>query len=400
MRKMIAAGFLSSLCLAMTAQTVETVYTKTGDVYEGFVSEQIPGVQISVFAEKATIAIDAAAVTNRRDDDRPFSSLTPVAKAWFRERGDTVSVRLSSFEWQKESIDNVFIIENGPKIKYISFAAKNYKLPFSVVEKIVKPFDAESPYGLRDKVTLKDGDQLVGGIVEQLVGVKMTIKTIDGTDRDVPVRDVLSVRSEAIDQNTDIWRQTLLLDRLYLSDGTVLEGMIISRVMGEKVILRQAESPVEHVVPMKAIKKYQKYWNKHYEEYVAPVIDTACRVWLDGNEIALTPVFGNDEKYFASDSLIVMQKAGESFSVEVQNMACDPSLRVYRAERVRYTDKDDQEHYGNYYLVVKRGADPVNEFPFIRDEKHNVSTAIICRAGYYILSIDGFESVLALDVKS
>ena len=52
MKRLLSLSFvLINICSSLIAQNIERVYTKDGNIYEGFISEQIPGEYISIFAE-------------------------------------------------------------------------------------------------------------------------------------------------------------------------------------------------------------------------------------------------------------------------------------------------------------------------------------------------------------
>ena len=388
-------------CFYLSAQNIERVYTKTGDIYEGFISEQVPGEYIAIFAEKATITVPSKDVANIRNDYRPFCSLSESAKVWFRENEDTVAVMLTSFEVEKQFVDNVVIVSKDNKeTKYISFANKTYRIPWDSLRKTCKSIDFDIPYGVRDIVTLKTGERLTGGIVEQTIGESLKVKTEDGIEHGVLAEDVLSVRSEVVDEEVELWRQAQMLDRIYVDGDEAIEGFIVSRVMGQKLNILKLGSNIEQSISLSDIKKYQKFWNKDYAEYEPPVIDTTKVIRINGNEVKLSETFTDDNNYYVTDSLNVIVKAGEDLKLYVQNHSIEKTAQIFKTESVKFSYKDDVKHYGKMYPAIKKDSDPVYESAFIKDDdNHDVCNIVIRKKGVYLLSIRDLKSVIVIDAK-
>lgn len=396
--------FLSSLfitiCISLTAQNIERVYTKNGDIYEGFISEQIPGEYIAIFAEKATITISSKDIKNLRNDYRPFHSLSESAKAWFRESHDTLAVMLTSFELGSQIIDNVLIIdEDNKNTKYLSFTNQTYKIQWNSIKKTTKSIDFDVPYGTRDIITLITGERLIGGIIEQVIGESLKVQTEDGQEHILQTEDVLSVRSEIVDNEVSLWNQLRMLDRIFVGEEAI-EGFIVSRVMGQKLYIHNHVTDVEQSIPLQDIKKYQKYWNKDYTEYQPPIIDTAKVVRINGNEVKLTETFKDDKNYYVSDSLSILIKTGEEIELDIQNYPCERTAQVYKAEYVKFTSKENADRHGKVYPAIKLDSDPIYESAFIENgDNHGTCNIVIRKKGVYILSFKDLESVIVIDVK-
>ena len=403
-RVLLLSSVLTVLCFTLTAQNIERVYTKNGDIYEGFIAEQIPGEYITFFSEKATITIPSNDVKNLRNDYRPFSSLSESAKTWFRANQDTVSVLLTSFELGDKMVDNVVIThKNDKETKYISFASQTYKIQWESISKTSKSVDFNVPYGTRDIVTLITGERLIGGIVEQVIGESLIVKTEDGKERIVLAEDVLSVRTEIVDKKVDIWKQVQMLDRIFVDGEEPIEGFIASRVigvMGQRLNVIRYGTNIERTIPLSDIKKYQKFWNKDYAEYQPPIIDTTKVVTINGKEVELTETFKDENYIYVSDTLSIAVKAGEELLLNVQNYPCERTVQVYRTESVKFASKEDKEHYRGVYQAIKLDADPIYESAFIKDDNNqNTSNILIRKEGIYILSFKDLESVIVIDVK-
>lgn len=268
-RKLYNVIILCSLGLTLSAQNIEQVYTDDGSIYEGYISEQIPGERISVYALKATLSVPTKNISTTYTVYRHFSVLPESAKQWFRENGDTTSIVLSSFEHKGEIVDDVIIFSKDAKeTKFVSFANKTYVLPWNTVKKTVKLNSSYVPYGIQDIVTLKNGDRLTGHIKEQILGDSIKLRKEDGNIVIIPVQDIVSLNSAAVDMSTPIWKQTPLLDRIVLEDGSEdIDGFISSRTSGSSITIIRRDSGYEESIPLVKIKKYQKMYNPEFVAY-------------------------------------------------------------------------------------------------------------------------------------
>ena len=402
MKRLLYLSFvLINICSSLIAQNIERVYTKDGNIYEGFISEQIPGEYISIFAEKATISVLAKDVKNLRNDYRPFSSLSESAKVWFRVNQDTVAVMLSSFEIENHIVDNVLVISKDNKeIKYISFANQTYQLQWESIRKTTKSIDFNIPYGTREIITLVTGERLIGGIIEQVIGENIKVRTEDGKEHVIISEDVLSVRSEIVDNEVELWDQVQMLDRIFVEGEEPIEGLIVSRVMGQKINVLNHATNIERSIQLSEISKYQKFWNKDYVEYQPLILDTTKVVRINGDEVKLTETFKDHKNYYVSDSLSIDIIAGEEIRLNVQNYPCEQTAQLYKTDLTKFVSKEDEERHGKYFSAFRLDSDPVYESTFIKDEdNHDVCNIVIRRKGVYILSFSGLKSVIVIDVK-
>ena len=70
MRKLYLLSCAIVLSLGAIAQEFEIIYTASGDIYRGYISEQIPGNTISVYATDATLTLAMHDIQNIHDEYR------------------------------------------------------------------------------------------------------------------------------------------------------------------------------------------------------------------------------------------------------------------------------------------------------------------------------------------
>lgn len=130
----------------------------------------------------------------------------------------------------------VFHADNAkkdPKLKFMQHG-KNYDLQWKDVKYIRRSNSSDASW-CNDKVTLKDGTIYVGQIIEQEVGVSMTIQLND-TGKKVIVKNNDLKCSEKVVSNIDkdIWMDRLYTNQLKMSDKTIREGLIVLQYRGSK----------------------------------------------------------------------------------------------------------------------------------------------------------------------
>ena len=401
MRKIPVILLLSLSCFTLGAQSVDKVNTKDGAVYEGYISEQIPGSEILIFAEKATRTIPTPEIKNLRTDPFPYESLTRAGQKWIQENGDTDNIVLYSFEYKGEFYDQVIIVRKDERqTQFVSFTPRTYRLKWTDVAKTSKLLLPKEPYGLRDVITLSTGDQYSGQILEQdLLEKSVKIRPEDGEPVTIASADIISLRVEAIDPQAPLLEQAYMLDRLTLDDGDVVEGVIVSRVLRKKVIIRHLDN-VEESIPINRIVKYQKYWNKNYVPYVAPVVDTKPSMLMNGEAFELTQTFRSGEGWYALETYKYKVPVGGTVKIRVKNVEVDATASMYKASVTKYTYKKDQEHYGQSYPTVLRKTFPLYEAAFIpAGENARVCELQVRQPGIYFITIKGEDTVLLIETE-
>lgn len=401
MRRFAAILLLCLSCVTLGAQRVDKVTTKDGAIYVGYISEQIPGKQILVFAEIVTRSIPSAEVRNYRTDPFPYESLTRAGQKWVQENGDTDNIVLASFEYKGEYYDQIMIVRKDEKeTRFISFTPRTYRLNWSDVAKTAKLNVPTEPYGLRDVVTVSSGEQYSGQILEQSVVEKnVRIRPEEGESVTIESAEIVSLRVEPIDPQVSILKQAYMLDRLTLVDGEIIEGVIVSRVLGKKVMIHRIDDAQESI-PLNRIVKYQKCWNKEYVPYIAPVVDTKPSMQMNGEEIKLTPTFRSGESWYAMETFKYKARVGSTVKLRMKNVDVNATAALYKASMNRYSYKKDVEHYGRTYPTVSMKSYPVYEAAFTTAEDGaRVCELKIRQPGLYFITVSGEDSVLLIETE-
>lgn len=386
----LAACFLT---FGASAQRIDKIQTKDGSFYNGFISEQVPGKQVMIYAENASVIFRKKEILNQRKDYYDFQQLSESSKDLIRGVCDTTALQLCAFEYRGNYYENLYIGETADStVRVLALTPRTYIVPWKDLYKTSRLSFNDDPYGIRDVVTLKSGERLVGQIVEQEISKAMSIREQNGNIRAIDAGDVLSVMSERISEKHPLWDQTPLLDRVVFDNGTMMEGFITSRLMGQHVNMLMRYSHDPQMIPMKNIRKYQKTRNRDYKEY-AP--DTAKVVRLCDKDVELLCLDEKDGVYVYRDTLVHTYFTGTELMLAVKNIPHDRTLALYEFvpvdEKSGSRKKDKPE-----IMAIPVEANPVYETRLYEEDGFMVCDVIARKAGKYFLTVDGFSAGLNL----
>lgn len=355
---------------SVSAQNIEQVYLKNGSVYEGYIAEQVPGRQLSVCAEKATIYLDEADIAGITSVNKAVTELPSGLREWMLERYDSTqmvelaTVSLKEYRTLREAV----VLEKGSRLKLLSCPKEIFTLEWADVQKTTKtinPDDAER--GIRDVVTLHDGRRFVGQVVEQVVGSELSVRLKDGSVRVVRLKDVMGIASEPIDEAVSLWEQVPLLDRIEVEDEGSVEGFIVSRILQKQLTIVSRDNDIEQVVPIDKVVEYHKFVNPDFKEPVCekpepevkvekPEIDFSA-VYLNGRKTELNRVLKMLERrksfYLIREPVTDTVSLADSVCVEMPTTAYCSDFRVVRTVQSRIGISEKYQLWAGMYPVYR-----------------------------------------------
>lgn len=401
-------GAFLLFCFAANAQIVEKVYTSDGSIYEGYISEQIPGKSISVYAEIATLKFNKDSLKSVQENVRRISIFGETAKAWIKKHADTNSIVLSSFEYCGSHYDNLKILDRGQsEITAVCLTPKTYRVNWADVTRTEKITKEGSTYRFMDIITLINGRRIEGFITEQIIGKSIKIKTPEGTVYSVNNGDILSIGIEAIEKNTHPLQQALLLDKLTLYNGSECQGCITSRVMqrvgsenDKSIYIKTNSSEEEFPVKMSDISKYSKIPNPEYVEYIPVEVDTTMRITVNGTETTIAETIRDDKYYYGIDTSIVRVNARANVCIQLENIDCKEIASIFKTVVRKYKLKGDIEYYGKNYpsFCEQEDEELLYQIKKISDSKYAVELIFKDKGVYFIQFGKDFQGIF-IEVK-
>ena len=400
MRRLLFIGLALSMSIVATAQSIDKIQSKDGSIYYGFISEQIPGKQVMVYAENASLVFNKKEMQNQRKDYYDFNLLSEDSKSRIRHITDTASLNLLSFEYKGRYFENMYITERlDSTIIALAPTPRSYIIPWKDVSKTSRLTQNDDPYGIRDIVTLKNGERITGQIIEQEISKTLTIKDEKGIPHKLNTKDILSILSEKISEKHTIWEQAPLLDRVIFNNGSEVEGFITSRVMGQNLNIITKNSSITQAHSAKDVKKYQKTRNR---DYVAYAPDTAKVVLLNDKEVVLQGLKAEEGLYAFKDTLSTTVLVGSVLKIKIKNIPHQKTAALYE-----YTKLDSATNPIKSILkkdeikfAIFTDTAPIYETVFTEEDNYLIAEVTVRKSGKYFLAIDGFDSGLNIKVEA
>lgn len=405
----IAKLILAILAIALIgnnglyAQSLEQVHLKDGSVIEGYICEQIPGKNIRVQANKATIVVSADSLVSSSETLMPVSGLDDEWKSWIMEQETTPNaLKIADLKFPNTEYKNVHLIKEGEEIVFLSVIPKQYVVEWNKVEKTEKSLRPDNQFsGLDDVLEMNDGSKHVGQVIEQIPG--KTIKINKSKDEAITVNasQVAEMTLVPITDELDIIEQSPFLDRIYVEGNpNPIDGLIVRRRPSKDLtILTKIDG--ERTYPIKDIIKYQKFKNTDHKVIRDKILEKN-EVLINGNvKNARFINLGSVREYLILENGYSMEaKKGEDLILEanLENQAIPIHLiKAYRKNIAgpKTTTKVMRDVF-TYRDFVE------NSLPVNRSITPNGNTKIeypLEESGDYVISIQGQRGFIIIHVE-
>lgn len=362
-------------------------------MYKGYISEQIAGKQVLIYAEYASLVFKQKDIKNQRDDYFDFNRLTDGVKGEVRRMCDTTSLKLTSFEYNGTYYENMYVCERlDSTLRAYALTPRTYPVVWKDLLKTEKIEVSDKPYGIREIVTLKSGERLVGQIIAQEISKSLTIRTENNLDRTVPASDVLSIMSEPVSEKHTIWQQLPLLDRVVDENGVQIEGFITSRLLGQNINVQARYSNLAQQIKMKNVVKLQKTLNPDFEPFVP---DTTKVITINNRKAELVHLALKNESYTTADTLFQKFFVNTDLNLSMKNIEHGKTVSLYKYDSLK---KSKFKIPSNDSLTVSKTAAPIYETTYKENDIWQTCDVIVRKPGKYFLAIDGFKSGINLEI--
>ena len=296
-KPLLTISFIALFCFDnANASPSEKLKFKGGVVVEGHILCQDIGKSIRFAVERTKATIPEQWVATRTDASREYSKLAPIWQNWIKETGkeseykdsnrkfaildfilcnkdkysklpsrirkDSVTYRVIS-----EILDNdshqVHLFEDGASISFIDVSYKVCNFKWSDIYSVeFVERDKMALNGILDVVELKNGSIYEGQIVEKVLGDRIRIKEADGMIRSVLNENISAIKKKGLNPDVPILNQTK-----YLDDINDCVGLIICQLMdpSSPKIQIKTEYGGEKTISLEKIKTITSVENKNYQ---------------------------------------------------------------------------------------------------------------------------------------
>lgn len=397
----------------LNAQVVEHVYTRDGAVYEGYISEQIPGKCISICAERAKLVLPISNFVGLKYKSIEYNNLPDEAKEWFNNLGKKSNIKEISFEDQGAAYGEVYLInETNDSITIVSFDDQTYTIDWDSVIKTIKIHNDAAPYGVCESVITSQNRSFRGNIKEQYIGEYIIFMMENGDLMRLATSSILNINAYPISESHSLWEQLLLLDRLILTNGTVYEGFITKRVMGSKVFIQEVGSNSSIAVDLRDIEKYQKVHNNSYKQYIAtPVVATnevlpekesevqvenlpkesnlkTEYVLVNNKEVEIIKGFEDTKRRYFPGNIGVTVNQNERIVIELQGITPKAELAVYLTKDVMPDVDMNTPNSLRPLPSVKWSDSAVLQTPYFQRGNRRCAEFTLKNVGTYFIAIE------------
>lgn len=256
--KLIITVFFILFVKSVFAEELVDVITLKNNrgVIKGFISEQVPGVNVKISSKEAVLKLDNDTIIG----------LTVKKK----DPKDSTGIDLDIVTLKGGTTIEGSIIEKSPG-KWISIKTKNINTltyRYDEIDKIGKEvtdknIDIFKAYGILDVITAKNSTESIKGIIiEQTIGKTLKIKTPDHGIVVLDVSEILSIGKEAYDSKKNIFCQSAYLDVVHLKNGSSIRGIILLQKIGQDIKV-EAYGNSEFVENISNVSRFAKEMNPY-----------------------------------------------------------------------------------------------------------------------------------------
>jgi len=415
---------IALLCptLSSLAQRVDIITTTSGNIYEGYISKQVVGGDITIVSSRTSISVSTkdADVELSRVRKRMLGDLPQEYAAYFPLLSDESEVKTATVIVTDKSgtieYPKSVILEEGTVCRFVSFSTQPFNVKISDIWLSTKvPYNFSSESGIYDQISLNNGDDIDGQMLsEDLVSRVIRFRRkFDGSIISFSKDDVLSLRCKQVNPENDIWTQIPYCDRICKTDGTVLEGVIRAKRFGKKIEFQVIGTYDEMVtIPVKDIERYEKYPNGRYS---LPILDLdegeeASNLYVNGESYSTSPLVHEKDKYKVKrevDSLKINLMSGSRTVFRYKARSRTSSLRVAKAklQKEHWFSQSNvliKDNGTKFYPVFKERDVASQNFDINFQENDNNYMQFdlsFDTSGVYVIFIEGSNECIAVNVR-
>ena len=400
------------------SQSIDIITTKNGDSYEGYISRQIPGKELTVFSFKSIITVSRHDVDLARKHKVMLGDLSPEYQMVFPGLEDDAYVDIADVTIERSNgklltFKSSAILEEGEDVKFASFSRYPFDLKWSEIwmsEKV--PYDLKENQGFIDKIILQDAKIIEGQFLGQNLSTGiLKFKSEEGSVMSFRKSEVQAIRFESRNPDVDVWTQLPYCDKVICEDGSTICGFIQSKVFGKYITILNHTNGESTNVRISDIVSYEKYPNVNYEKPKENVIEEELAdLYLNGISYPTTKLHRKHSFFIVGtcvDSLRFVSRVNNNVVIKYKANARTGLVRLAK------TKLKKEKIFGMSGISLrKKSTDlwPVFSKKDIlsgrdinfqsNDGDYIVADITFCNPGVYVLWIEGSDTCVPLNIKS
>lgn len=248
MKRILLALAVAAAAAGLKAEVLETITMRDGNMYSGYISEQLANGEIGFSADTSVVYLPMVKIdriVSHKTSSRERADIylrhdimdtVAVVEAVLAEAvADTAAVAgyeseyAGTYDGEGDIIRDVEILEEGSVVKYRDARPHDLRLLMRDVLLITRPArDSSLANGLLDEIVTRGGQTYTGQIVSNEPGKAVRINS-DGRIYMVALKDIAVQRRVAADPGEAVVKQSPLLDNVYLrKNGEVLRDVVLT----------------------------------------------------------------------------------------------------------------------------------------------------------------------------
>ena len=409
------------LCvLGAKAQNFEQVYTKSGNIYNGYISRQpTTGSHIQFISDWESVTIPLSPDVTVIHENRDFTRLSTEMQEWLMQEcgiyGGLVDVgRVTT---KDNAYYNVYFLNEGVGLlAFVDFGRKLVNIAYDDIQRITRtPYAEDATEGIRTVIEMNDGMVYAGQILEQYPGVAVTFVSDDRITRSLAYKDITAIRYEAINMDKPIVEQADLLDRVVMKGGMRYIGIITSRnLLAGQVVLQGQDNRI-NVLNTRDISAYEKMpaliekkAEDSVEETLPPVLIDTCRREFNRFFVVKETV-KEKKKTQTLTRRIVMTPLSDIVAVDpyqgdviinFQSLVRSSKIKVMKAEAYQSAEtRWSQTVYVEYPSLTDQSPVADVDYDITQEGDRTVLHATIRQNGLYVICFDDKDECIAFKVE-
>ena len=195
MKRIILTTLAVFAVITAFSQNIEQVYTRSGNIYYGYISRQpTVGTHLQFVAERHTVTIPVSQEVQISRDERDFDRLPSIMQDWLRAECGIFEGKVETGQvvTKNEAYYDVYFVSGGGNtISFMSFGRHLANIAYADVQRVARtPNPENAKEGVKTVIEMNDGMVYSGEILEQYPGVAVTFMSDDRVTRSLTYKEI------------------------------------------------------------------------------------------------------------------------------------------------------------------------------------------------------------------